>query len=576
MAPAWRSLAALSFFINLLAFAPSLYMMNGFDRVLGSRNIVTWAFLTLVFVVMIVAYGALSNLRTRILVRAGVAFDQALSGAVFAAVHRAMLAREAGRGLVTPVQALRDLDTVRENLSGRLVASAVDLAFAPLFLAVACLIHPLIGLANLVVMIAVATCGFLVNLSSAGATLRATAASVHASEFAATMLRNSEAVHALGMLHRLQSRWKRVRDAGLGWTALGSDSGHWAGTALTCLSFGGPSLVMGVTLLLILENTVTSSALFGAMLIASKSISPMNTLASNWKSFVAADYSFQRIDRLFGSLAALPERMPLPRPRGHVGFESVSAVAPGTNRLVLREVSFELEAGQVLGVIGPSAAGKSSLARVLVGVWPTCEGAVRIDGNEITHWESDALGQHIGYIPQDVELFRGTVAENIARFGPADSDEVIAAATLAGVHELIQSLPDGYNTEVGEGGANLSGGQRQRIALARAVLGRPPLVVLDEPNASLDTKGEESLAEAIRQLRSAGSTVVIITHRSNMISQVDRILLMSDGGVHLYGSREDVMKRLGTPNVVAMSPGAGQARPASSPALAAEQRRMGA
>jgi PrtD family type I secretion system ABC transporter len=554
MWPAIKAVTTISLFMNLLAFAPALYMMSAFDRVLASRNLVTWVFLTVIFVVLSIAYAVLSSLRNRTLVRVGMAFDESLSDRLFEAVQRAMLSRSAAQGVVTPVQAMRDLDVIRENLSGKLVAAAVDLCFAPLFLLVCFMLHPLIGVAVLVMMVAVVALGFAVNLASAGATLRSTAASIHASEFAASMLRNSEVIQALGMTRVLQQRWRKLRDAGLSWNAKSSDTAVWAGISLNVIIFAGSTLVSAVALLLILENLASAHILFGAMVISAKAIAPMTQLASNWKSFTSAEYSFHRIDRLFEALPDLPERMQLPRPTGHLTVENVTALAPGGSRQVLRNLSFELEAGQVLGVIGPSAAGKSSLARVLVGVWPVSGGAVRLDGNELTHWDPHELGRHVGYIPQDVELFAGTVAENIARFGPAESDAVIAAATLAGVHDMIQGLPDGYNTEIGDGGVRLSGGQRQRIALARAVFGMPPLIVLDEPNASLDTRGEESLAEAIRQLRRAGSTVVIVTHRSNMISQVDRILLMTDGTAHLYGTREEVMKRLGMPNVVPMAP----------------------
>jgi ATP-binding cassette, subfamily C, bacterial len=297
--------------------------------------------------------------------------------------------------------------------------------------------------------------------------------------------------------------------------------------------------------------------LFGAMIISAKAIGPVSSLARSWKSFVAAEYSFERIDRIFNALPELPERMVLPDPKGRLSVTEVAAVAPGSNRMVLRDLSFEVEPGEILAVIGPSAAGKSSLAKVLVGVWPTTEGAIRIDGSELSHWDPHELGKHVGYVPQDVELFAGTVADNIARFGKVSSEAVIEAASLAGVHEMIQGLPDGYNTEIGDGGLRLSGGQRQRIALARAVLGKPALLILDEPNASLDTKGEESLVEALRNLKKAGSAIIVITHRSNLISLVDRILVMSDGTVHLFGSREEVMKRLGMPNVVPMQGGSG-------------------
>lgn len=556
LVPALRSVAALSLFLNLLAFAPALYMMSAFDRVLSSRNVVTWVFLTLILVLMAVAYAMLTNLRTRVLVRLGIAFDNQLSDSLFAAVHRAMLGRDTGGvgGMVSPVQTMRDLDMVRENLSGRLVASGVDLLFAPLFLLACVLLHPLIGLATAVIMGAVTLLGFAMNTSASKWSMRSMAATVNASEFAGAMMRNAEALQALGMLGALQSRWKRLRDAGLGWSAMAADGGTWASIGLTFVTFAGASLVSAVTLLLIIENIASASVLFGSMILSAKAVTPMASLASNWKSYLITQTSFNRIDRLFESLPEQMERMALPRPLGRLSFENVDAIAPGGKKPVLCNVSFELEPGEILGVIGPSAAGKSSLARVMTGVWPATSGSIRLDGSELDQWHPDELGRYIGYIPQDVELFSGTVAENIARFTAAPSTEVIEAAQLAGVHEMIQSLDDGYNTEIGESGAKLSGGQRQRLALARALFGKPALIVLDEPNANLDTKGEESLVAAIRASSQAGAAVVLITHRANIMSQVDKILVMADGGVHLFGARDEVLRKLGMPNTVQLRP----------------------
>ena len=553
LVPPLRAVAALSLFINLLAFAPALYMMSAFERVLSSRNVVTWAFLTLILVVMGLAYAMLTTLRTRILVRLGIAFDNQLSDSLFTAVHRAMLGGGQG-SLISPVQTVRDLDTLRENMSGRLVSAGVDVMFAPLFLLACVLLHPLIGAATLVIMVAVAALGFAMNASNSRWSLRSMAASVNASEFASAMMRNAEALQALGMVGALRTRWKRLRDAGLGWSAMSSDSGNLANVGLTFVTFVGAPLVAAVTLLLIIENIASASVLFGSMILSGKAIAPMATLASNWKNYILTETSFNRVDRLFDSLPEQSERMQLPRPRGRLSFEDVGAVAPGGKKPVLRDVSFAVEPGEILGVIGPSAAGKSSLARVMTGVWPAATGSIRFDGSELSQWHPDELGRYVGYIPQDVELFAGTVAENIARFSAAASTDVIEAAQIAGVHEMIQSLEDGYNTEIGEGGAKLSGGQRQRLALARAIFGKPPLIVLDEPNANLDTRGEESLVGAIRALSAAGSTVVLITHRANIMSHVDKILVMAEGSVHLFGARDEVLRKLGMPSPVQLRP----------------------
>ncbi|MHB2166863.1 type I secretion system permease/ATPase [Alsobacter sp. R-9] len=555
LGPALRSIAAISLFLNLLAIAPALYMMSAYERVLSSRNDVTWAFLTLLLVAMGLAYALLTNLRTRALVRIGIAFDNRLSDDLFAAVHRATLNRKGtSPTLGTPVQAMRDLDTLRDNLSGRLVASGVDLLFAPLFLLACAMLHPLIGVATLAIMAAVGILGFVMNSTASKWSMRSMAVSITASEFAGSMMRNAEAIQALGMVGALQSRWKKLRDAGLGWSAMSADSGSWASVGLTFATFAGATLVASVTLLLVIENIASASVLFGAMILSGKAIAPMSALASNWKAYLSTNYAFERIDRLFLSAPAAADRVELPKPLGGLAFENVSVVPPGGKKPVLRNISFDVEPGEILGVIGPSAAGKSSLARVITGVWQPTEGSVRLDGSELNQWHPDELGRHVGYIPQDVELFAGSVAENIARFSSTSSEAVIKAAQLAGVHEMIQNLEDGYNTEIGEAGAKLSGGQRQRLALARAVFGRPPLIVLDEPNASLDTRGEESLVQAIRALAKAGSTVVLITHRANIMSHVDKVLVMADGGVHLFGPRDEVLRRLATPNTVQFRP----------------------
>ncbi|MHB2169155.1 type I secretion system permease/ATPase [Alsobacter sp. R-9] len=576
MRPALRAIAGFSLFLNLLAFAPALYLMSAFDRVLASRNAVTWAFLTLLLAIMALAYAVLTNLRTRALVRVGIAFDHELSDRLFRAVQGAMLSRGTGQSPVSPVQAMRDLDTIRDNVSGRLVVAAVDLLFAPLFLLGCVLLHPFIGAATLVVMALVALFGFLMNAPSAAWTMRATAASLSATDFAGTMLRNAEAVQALGMTGALQARWKRLRDAGLGWSATSADAGATAGVALTFVSFAGASLVSAVTLLLVIENMASASVLFGAMLLAGRAMQPMATLATNWKTFVVTRYAFQRLDRLLAEAKPDEERLPLPAPSGHVTLEGVTVRAGRTDRMLLDRVSLTLAPGEIAGVVGPSAAGKSCLARVVTGVWPPTEGDVRLDGHELRQWHPDELGRHIGYLPQDVELFPGTIAENIARFRDVDSSEILEAARVAGVHALIQGLEDGYNTQIGEGGARLSGGQRQRIALARAVFGRPAVVVLDEPNASLDAKGEEGLVETLRALAAQGTTVLLVTHKANILSHVHRIIVMAEGRVQAMGPRDEVFAHFGAPNVRRLRPGEAPAGIRHEPAAAPAGRSSGA
>jgi ABC-type multidrug transport system ATPase subunit len=308
--------------------------------------------------------------------------------------------------------------------------------------------------------------------------------------------------------------------------------------------------ILGAGAYLAIAHEISAGMMIAASIIIGRALQPIEVTVGNWKGFLAARESLARMKKLFQAAGEEPSRMPLPRPNGIMSVENLVAAPPGGGRAVLKSVSFALAAGETLGVVGPSAAGKSSLARVLVGVWRSAGGAVRLDGFELSHWNPHELGRHIGYLPQDVELFAGSVAENIARFGAVDKDAVISAAELAGCHELIQNLPDGYNTNIGEAGQILSGGQRQRIALARCLYGDPSLVVLDEPNANLDSVGEEALVQAILRLKAAGVTVVLITHKVNILSILDRILLMGDGMAQVYGPRDAVLRRLTSPKVV--------------------------
>jgi ATP-binding cassette, subfamily C, bacterial len=543
--PAMHAVAALSLFLNLLVFVPTLYMEGSFDRVLTSRNLVTWGFLTVLLVIGVATHGLLSTLRSRILVRVGVEFDHKVSAQLFTAVHRTLIGGAAANAKVSPVQAMRDLDTLRENLSGKLLAAAVDLLFVPLFVLMAGLMHPFIGLALAVVMAVVVACGFVTNMASAGATLRATAAGIHASEYAAAMLRNSDAIHAMGMTRRLQGRWKKVRDTGLSYQSAAADEGSIASIVLASMTFAGSTLVVAVAIVLVVQNMTSAGVLFGAMIISAKAIGPVSSLARSWKSFVAAEYSFERIDRIFNALPELPERMVLPDPKGRLSVTEVAAVAPGSNRMVLRDLSFEVEPGEILAVIGPSAAGKSSLAKVLVGVWPTTEGAIRIDGSELSHWDPHELGKHVGYVPQDVELFAGTVADNIAFGRPtARRAEIEEAARAIGAASFIEALPEGYDTDVARRGGRLSAGQRQLVSFARAFLADPAVLILDEATSSLDVPSERLVQRALRTLL-ADRTALIIAHRLSTVEFADRVLVMEDGSIVEDGRPEDLVAGTG-------------------------------
>lgn len=544
--PAMWSVIAFSFFINLLGLTGSIYMMQVYDRVLASRNIQTLVVLTLIIAVLYMVSAALEALRTQLLVRAGVKFDESIKEHAFDAVQRASLRRPSANH----VQALRDVDTVRDFFTGAGLISLCDVPWVPIYIAFATLLHPWYGI------LAVISCVISGLLAVANDRVnrpildRATKANISANNQAVTTFRNAEVLQAMGMVRQLRERWLAHRAQALGWQGLASDRAAFLVAATKFNRMFMQSLVLGLGAYLAINREITPGMMIAASIVVGRSIQPIEMAIGNWKGIVAMRSAFRRVQDMLRMSPPQPQRMRLPDPTGVVHVENVFVTAPGRDVPVLRDVTFALPAGTTLGVIGPSAAGKSTLARALVGVWPTTAGSIRLDGNDLSHWDSEQLGRCIGYLPQDVELFAGTVAENISRFGAKDEAKVVEAAQMAGVHDMIQRLPQGYNTEIGDGGAALSGGQRQRIALARAVYGRPALIVLDEPNASLDAAGEQALAQAVQALKAGGSTVILVTHKTNSLGLCDLILLMSEGTVHSFGPRDEVLAKMLGPRLV--------------------------
>ncbi len=547
-APVFVTAIVFSLFINLLLFTSPLYMLQIYDRVITSRNETTLLLLTLIAAFCIVVYAILEMLRSRVLVRAGMLFDEKISGTVFNAVHRGNLRQPGGNH----VQCLRDVDTIREFLTGSGLITLCDAPWFPIFVAASFLLHPWFGylaLAGSVITLLLTVLNELVTrkrLASAGW------ATMAANQNAQATFRNTEAIHAMGMLSALRQIWSKHHGAALHSQASASDR---AGIIIASTKFFRMFLqtaVLGTGGYLVIYREISPGAMIAASILISRALQPIELAVGNWKGFLAARSAFERVRTLFTVAGAEPERMSLPAPLGALKVSDLIASAPGkkSGPAILKGVSFNLEAGEVIGVVGPSAAGKSSLARVIVGVWPILRGTVRLDGSDLSHWNPEQLGRYVGYLPQDVELFAGTVAQNIARFQEIDSDSVIFAAQLAGCQELIQHLPDGFNTQVGDGGEALSGGQRQRIGLARALYGKPSLVVLDEPNANLDAAGEDALLKAVQTLKSLQTTVVIITHKINILAGADKILIMNDGAVQAFGTRDAILQRLMGPRVV--------------------------
>lgn len=557
--PAFATAVIFSFFLNLLLFVSPLYMLQIYDRVLGTRNLVTLGGITIIAAILLMVWAALETLRSRLLVRAGMLFDERFAAPMFRVVHRGLL-RQPG---AFSGQYLRDIDVIREFFTGAGLIAFCDLPWFPVYVGVAYLMHPWFAGLAIVGGIVTLFLALLNEVMTRKTLLAASKANMTAGNSAGAAFRNIEVVHAMGMLEAMVGRWDRHHREVLGLQAQASDR---AGAIVASTKFFRMFLqtgILGLGAYLAVQHEITAGAMIAASIIIGRALQPIELAVGNWKSFLAAREAFGRMKLLFHAVGVEPQRMSLPNPKGLLAVENVVAAAPGGQTAILKGISFKLGAGELLGIVGPSAAGKSSLARVLVGVWQVAAGAVRLDGYELSHWDPQDLGKHLGYLPQDIELFAGTVAENIARFGVVDNQAVIAAAELAGCHELIQNLPDGYNTNIGDSGQILSGGQRQRIALARCLYRSPSFIVLDEPNANLDSAGEEALLMAIQRLRAAGTTIVLITHKINILSLVDRIMIMGDGMVQAFGSRDEVLRRLTGPKVVkagsgpSPSPGAG-------------------
>jgi ATP-binding cassette subfamily C protein len=549
-----------SLFINVLMFISPLYMLQIYDRVLSTRSQETLIAITVIAALLLMVYAVLETLRSQVLVRSGLLFDERLAKPVFNAIHRGMLRRPGGN----LVQGLRDVDALREFLTGSGVIAFCDAPWFPVFVFASFVLHPVFGWIAIVGSVVIWTLTLCNELLTKKHLTEASNASIEAGQRATSTFRNVEVLQAMGMLNALRSKWLGMHQTHLGWQAHASDRAGMllAGTKFFRLFL--QIIILGTGGYLAINRQISPGAIVAASILIGRALQPMEVAVGSWKSFVGARGAYRRLKSLFEMAGYDPERMPLPHPKGYLAVETVIAGAPGQREPILRGVSFSLEPGEVLCVVGPSAAGKSTLARVVVGIWPPAQGAIRLDGADLSHWDSQELGQHIGYLPQDVELFVGTVAQNIGRFREdVDSSQVISAAEQAGCHDLIQHFAEGYNTQIGEGGKALSGGQRQRVALARALYGDPALVVLDEPNSNLDAAGEEALLGAIHGLKSRGKTVILITHKVNILAGADKILVMNGGVIQAYGARDEMLPRLLGPRIVPAAADAAAAAPAT-------------
>ena len=526
-----------SMFINMLGLVPSIYMLQVYDRVLQSRNITTLIMLTVIIVGLYVMQGMLELARSKLLIRIGAQLDMKLNNRVFISSFERNLKRAGGNA----GQALGDLTNVRQFLTGNGLFAFFDAPWAPIYLIVIFFFNVWLGVFALFASLILFSLAWATELSTRKPLAEATQVAASANNYATNNLRNAEVIEAMGMLDNLRHRWmqKQMRFLALQNEASGKAATISAGTKAFRIAV--QSLVLGGGALLVIEGQLTPGGMIVASILLGKALQPVEMAIGVWKQLLGARTAYHRLEELLQDHPERPVGMVLPAPVGSLLLEGVMAAAPGSQVMILKQVGFNVAPGEIVGVIGPSASGKSTLARLLVGVWPTLGGKVRLDGADVYTWDKNHLGPLVGYLPQDIELFEGTIAENIARFGEVDASQVVEAAKLAGMHDMILRFPKGYDTQIGDGGSVLSGGQRQRIGFARAIYGNPSFVVLDEPNSNLDDVGEAALVNAIQELKRRGTTVILITHRTSIISVVDKLLLLVDGAVQLYGPRDQVL-----------------------------------
>jgi ATP-binding cassette, subfamily C, bacterial exporter for protease/lipase len=526
--------------INLLMLVPSIYMLQVYDRVLSSQNETTLVMLTLMVVGFFAFIGTLEVIRSFIVIRIGSQLERRFN----LRVYKAAFERNLQRGQGHAGQSLGDLTHIRQFITGPALFAFFDAPWFPIYLLVIFLFNVWLGVlatTGAVLLIGLACLNEYLTKKPLG---EASGYSQQSTQLATSHLHNAETIQAMGMLGALRKRWFAVHSRFLGLQNQASDTGSVITALSKSLRLCLQSLVLGLGALLVIKGDMTAGMMIAGSILMGRVLSPIDQLIAVWKQWSAAKLAYQRLDALLREFPPEAEQMKLPAPRGEVSFEQVSAGPPGRRVATLHHVSLNLGAGEVLGVLGASGSGKSTLARVLVGVWPTLSGTVRLDGADIHRWDRDDLGPHIGYLPQDIELFSGSIADNIARFREADPDLVVKAAQQAGVHELILRLPHGYDTVLGDNGAGLSGGQKQRVALARALYGGPRLIVLDEPNSNLDTVGEAALASAIVQMKAQGCTVVLVTHRSAALAQADKLMVLNEGHLQAYGPSQEVLRAL--------------------------------
>ncbi len=540
--PYFRRAALFSVFASLLILAPSVYMLEVYDRVVNTRSHMTLAMLTVVVLFGYVVMEVLEWVRSEVMHEASMAFDRRMSNRIFTAIFEANLKRLPGGS----AQPMNDFRSVRDFLTTPVVLALMEAPVALTFLVLIFAISPVLGWSAVVAAILVTFVGWLNERSTQPPLLAANRSAIAAQQYADGTLRNAQVIESMGMLGNIHKRWMGKQQEFLGLQAQASDHAGFYQAVSKFLQNTTSSMLLGLGAWLLLRNQLNGGASYMIIgsILGGRVLAPLVQIVSQWQTVVNVRDAYGRLDSMLSMVALRPESMALPPPLGQLQVDALIAGAPGIPVPILKGISFGLLPGDVLAVVGPSASGKTTLARLLVGLWPASNGKVRLDGVDVFTWDKLELGPHIGYLPQGVELFDGTLAENIARFGEVDQAKVEAAARAIGLHDFILSLPEGYDSPVGREGTMLSGGQRQRVGLARAFYGNPAFIVLDEPNSSLDEQGDADLASAIMQLKAKGSTFVVMTHRTSVLSVADKMLVLRDGQLQMFGPRDEVLKAL--------------------------------
>lgn len=537
---AFWGVALFSGIINLLYLAPAIYMLQVYDRVLASRSEMTLAVLSVLVLAAFLLMGALESLRSKVLVRVGNALDEVMSKRVFTASFENNL-RSGGK---SSGQALNDLTQLRQFATSNGLFAFLDAPWLPIYVAVVFLFHPWKGWYAVGATVVLILLAVLSDRVSKAPLEESNIAARASNQYFNSNLRNAEVIEAMGMLPNLMRRWYRLQARMLERQSYASDRAGVMVALTKTMRLTVQSGILGLGAYLALEGLITPGAMIAGSIILGRALAPVELLIGSWKQFLGAKDSYRRLSELLSEYPNRDPGMPLPRPRGELRAENVYVTPPRAQAAVLKGLNFSFGPGEVIGIIGPSASGKSTLARTMMGIWPAQVGKVRLDGVDIFSWNKFEVGPAIGYLPQDVELFDGSIAENICRFGEIDSEKIIAAAKACGLHEMILRFPAGYDTPIGEAGGVLSGGQRQRIALARAIYDSPAFIVLDEPNSNLDDQGEAALVAAVLDMKRRGSTIVLITHRTSVLRAVDKLMLLRDGQVQMFGPRDEVLGAL--------------------------------